>query len=51
MFETIAMICYLSISEPQVFEAPVLDQAPISSVYTGSNGGDPGDDPVKEKEN
>lgn len=51
MFETIAMICYLSISEPQTFEAPVFDQAPISSVYTGSGGGEPGDDPKKEKEN
>ncbi|MHC9510120.1 hypothetical protein [Kangiella sp. M94] len=51
MFETIAMICYLSISEPVNFEAPVFDQAPITSVYTGSGGGEPGEDPTKEKEN
>ena len=51
MFETIAMICYLSISEPQLLEAPVYDQVPVVSIYTGSHGGDPGDDPKKEKEN
>ncbi len=51
MFETIAMICYLSISEPQFLEAPEFEQAPISSIYTGGTGGEPGDDPKKEKEN
>lgn len=51
MFETIAMICYLSISEPQFLEAPALEQPPITSIFTGGPGGDPGDDPTKEKEN
>ena len=51
MFETIAMICYLSISEPQFLEVPAFEQPPITSIYTGSGGGEPGDDPTKEKEN
>ncbi|MBD3652416.1 hypothetical protein [Kangiella sp.] len=51
MFETIAMICYLSISEPQNFEAPAFEETPIVHVFTGGGGGDPGDNPNKEKEN
>ena len=51
MFETIAMICYLSISEPQALEAPVFEETPItSSMFTGGPGGDPDPDPKKEKE-
>lgn len=50
MFESIAMICYLSITEPQEIEAPLFEPKEIAhKVYTGTHGGEPEEDPDKKK--
>ena len=50
MFESIAMICYLSITEPQNIEQPLFDaKGTAHEVFTGSNGGEPEEDPDKTK--
>ncbi|GAA0198178.1 hypothetical protein GCM10009123_01790 [Kangiella japonica] len=50
MFESIAMICYLSITEPQNIEQPLFDpNEVIAEVYTGGSGGEPEEDPTTDK--
>lgn len=49
MFESIAMICYLSIVQPQNIQEPVLTQESTLEVYTGNGGGEPEEDPKKKK--
>ncbi|WP_170114226.1 hypothetical protein [Kangiella spongicola] len=50
MFESIAMICYLSITEPQNIEQPLFGpNESAHEIYTGSNGGEPEEDPDKTK--
>lgn len=50
MFESIAMICYLSITEPQNIEQPLFDVKEVAlEVYTGGPGGEPEEDPDKKK--
>lgn len=49
MFESIAMICYLSITEPQNIEQPLFEMKESHEVYTGTHGGEPEEDPDKKK--
>ena len=50
MFESIAMICYLSITEPQKIEQPLFNPSETTlEIYTGSTGGEPEEDPDKKK--
>ena len=50
MFESIAMICYLSITEPQNIEQPLFETKETAhEVYTGTHGGEPEEDPDKKK--
>ncbi|AOE50182.1 hypothetical protein [Kangiella sediminilitoris] len=46
MFESIAMICYLSMVEPQEIQPSWGESNPklVLEVYTGGNGGEPEDD-------
>lgn len=46
MFESIAMICYLSMVEPQEIQQPLVQPDPkvVLEVYTGGSGGEPEDD-------
>ncbi|WP_223669292.1 hypothetical protein [Kangiella shandongensis] len=46
MFESIAMICYLSMVEPQEINQSWAEPNPklVLEVYTGGNGGEPEDD-------
>ena len=46
MFETIAMICYLSLVEPQEFEAPTFQENPMLTSFTGG-ADEPEDNPKK----
>ena len=51
MFESIAMICYLSMSQPQeIQQQPLFELKEIAhEVYTGGNGGEPEEDPDERK--
>jgi len=50
MFESIAMICYLSMVEPQEIQQPLFDlRETPHEVYTGTHGGEPEEDPDKKK--
>ena len=51
MFESIAMICYLSMVEPQDIQSPLLlePQEQTTEVYTGNTGGEPEEEPDKKK--
>ena len=50
MFESIAMICYLSMVQPQEIQEPVLlHETKSLEVYTGNGGGEPEEDPSKKK--
>ncbi|GAA0198151.1 hypothetical protein GCM10009123_01760 [Kangiella japonica] len=50
MFESIAMICYLSMVQPQEIQEPViLPEASTLEVFTGNGGGEPEEDPTKKK--
>ena len=50
MFETIAMICYLSLVEPQIAETPDFQDVLIMENFTGA-GEDPEDNPKKTGNN
>lgn len=51
MFESIAMICYLSMVQPQEIQQPLFEpkENVALEVYTGGNGGEPEEDPDKKK--
>ena len=50
MFESIAMICYLSMVQPQEIQQPLFEPKEIAlEVYTGNGGGEPEEDPTEEK--
>ncbi|NVK21674.1 MAG: hypothetical protein HWD86_04100 [Kangiellaceae bacterium] len=49
MFETIAMICYLSMVEPQFDKNPVASNVVITDSFTGGGGQEPDDNPKKTK--
>ncbi|AKE52369.1 hypothetical protein [Kangiella geojedonensis] len=50
MFESIAMICYLSMVQPQEIQQPLFDPKEVAlEVYTGGTGGEPEEDPDKTK--
>ena len=49
MFESIAMICYLSMVEPQEIQQPIFEPEVAHEVYTGNGGGEPEEDPDKTK--
>ncbi|GAA4348962.1 hypothetical protein [Kangiella taiwanensis] len=50
MFESIAMICYLSMVQPQEIQQPILFEQEVAlEVYTGNGGGEPEEDPDKTK--
>jgi len=49
MFESIAMICYLSMVEPQEIQQPLFEEEIVHEVYTGGPGGEPEEDPDKKK--
>ncbi|GAA4364558.1 hypothetical protein [Kangiella marina] len=52
MFESIAMICYLSMVQPQEIQQPLFDPKEVAlGVYTGSNGGEPEEDPEEKERN
>ncbi|GAA4364588.1 hypothetical protein [Kangiella marina] len=50
MFESIAMICYLSMVQPQEIQQPLfVPPHKEVEVYTGTHGGEPEEDPDKEE--
>jgi hypothetical protein len=51
MFESIAMICYLSMVQPQeIQQQPLFEPKEVAhEVYTGTHGGEPEEDPDKKK--
>ena len=50
MFESIAMICYLSMGQPQEIQQPLFDPKEVAlEVYTGGSGGEPEEDPTTDK--
>ena len=54
MFETIAMICYLSLVEPQISIEPEFDKEVLLVNFTGGGtdpGGDTDDNPKKGDNN
>lgn len=50
MFESIAMICYLTMTQPQEIQQPLFEPTETAhEVYTGTFGGEPEEDPDKKK--